>query len=82
MADWKTISSETNAAKGDIQTHNGVQPASLPVGPDGSILITDSSQAVGMRWLAAGPAGWILGASPSGFGWVNAVGPAGPTGPT
>ena len=40
----------TVGAKGDIQTHDGINPESLGAGDDGDFLIVDSNESVGLKW--------------------------------
>ncbi len=42
--------STTVSAKGDIQTHDGVQNESLGVGNDGDFLVADSNEITGLKW--------------------------------
>ena len=49
-------------AKGDILSASGAGvPLVLPAAPDGQILVTNSSQATGLKWTSAPEAGLVVG---------------------
>lgn len=39
------------ASKGDLLTHDGVSDTILPVGTDGYVLVCDSAEATGLKWV-------------------------------
>jgi hypothetical protein len=43
--------------KGDLQTHNGTDPARLPVGTNGQVLSSDSTETTGLKWVDAAAGG-------------------------
>jgi len=54
--DWEIISSDTTlqlTAKGDILSYNGTTTETIPVGPNGYVLVADAAESSGLKWIAA-----------------------------
>mgnify|MGYP001609893116 FL=1 len=55
---------------GDLLTWNGTDPAKLAAGPDGYVLVADSTETLGLRWTE-------IDLTPDGYGTVGGTGVAG-----
>lgn len=53
------VSGTPVVTKGDLYTHSGLLPARLPVGANGQIIVADSTESTGLRWVNL-PAGVTL----------------------
>ena len=51
LPEWQDIIAVSVVNKGDLQTHDGVNPIALPVGVDGKILSANSSTTSGLQWI-------------------------------
>lgn len=64
--DWRTLVNGLDQiapthARGDMIVHSGTTNARLPVGADGTVLIADSAQSVGVRWGVQSGGGDVIG---------------------
>lgn len=51
LPEWQDIIAVSVVNKGDLQTHDGVDPVALPVGLNGQLLSANSATSTGLEWI-------------------------------